>query len=109
MSITITKISSADRRYKLAPGEGADAVHRDPMYSYATTILHTDSKHVGTGLAFTLGGGNELVCSAIDQLAGVLVGREIEELMADFGTVQTKDCGPSFVSLAWAAQGCGTF
>jgi L-fuconate dehydratase len=38
-------------------------------------------------LAFTLGGGNELVCRAIELLAEALVGREIEELMADFGQI----------------------
>ena len=38
-------------------------------------------------MAFTLGGGNDLVCRAIDDLARILIGREIEDLMADFGAV----------------------
>jgi L-fuconate dehydratase len=52
--------------------------------------LHTeqpDAAHTGIGLAFTLGGGNDLVCRAIEALAEQLVGREIEELMADLGRV----------------------
>jgi L-fuconate dehydratase len=41
----------------------------------------------GTGLVLTLGAGNRLVCDAIELLGQTLVGREIEELMADFGSV----------------------
>jgi L-fuconate dehydratase len=52
------------------------------------TRLQTDRLIEGTGLAFTLGGGNDLVCQAIDALGQSLVGRDVEELMADFGAVQ---------------------
>lgn len=38
----------------------------------------------GTGLAFTLGGGNETVTAAISALAEPLVGLDIETIMADF-------------------------
>jgi len=65
-----------------------DAVHSAPEYSYAVTLLETDSAHTGSGLAFTLGGGNDLVCRAIETLAAPLVGREIGEVMAEFGAVQ---------------------
>ena len=41
-----------------------------------------------SGLAFTLGDGNELVCAAIAYYAQHLVGRDIEELMSDFGSLQ---------------------
>ena len=87
---TITKISTLDARFKLQPGEGADSVHSDPVYSYAVTKLETDGKLSGTGLAFTLGGGNDLVCAVIDELAKPLIGREIEELMNEWGEVQRK-------------------
>ena len=68
-------------------GEGADAIHTEPIYSYAVARLETDGPDTGIGLAFTIGGGNLLVCEAIEALAEPLVGREIEELMADFGQV----------------------
>ncbi|MDG2125219.1 MAG: enolase C-terminal domain-like protein, partial [Verrucomicrobiales bacterium] len=42
----------------------------------------------GRGIAYTLGGGTALVGRGIELLGDVLVGREIEELMADFGAVQ---------------------
>ncbi|MCY4020485.1 MAG: mandelate racemase [Chloroflexi bacterium] len=87
MSIAISGIETRDLRFTLEEGAGADSVHSNPQYSYAVTQLKTTGKLSGIGLAFTLGGGNDLVCRAIDDLAGVLVGREIEALMADFGRV----------------------
>src|SRR4029079_3830852 len=76
-----------DKRYQLDNGVGSDAIHRDPVYSYAVTELIDDSGHVGTGFAFTLGQGNELVCQAAAFYAQQLKGKDIEELMSDFGTV----------------------
>lgn len=49
--------------------------------------LKTDTALDGVGIAFTLGSGNDLVCKAIEYLSEELVGREIHELMDDFGTV----------------------
>jgi L-fuconate dehydratase len=89
-SIVIKRIETHDIRYKLESGEGADSVHSDPEYSYAVTKLVTDEGVSGIGLAFTLGGGNDLVCQAIDVLSTILVGREIESLMAEFGQVYAQ-------------------
>ena len=86
-SFVIQQISTFDARYQLPPGAGADSIHSDPEYSYAVTVLQTTQGKQGIGLAFTLGGGNDLVCRAIEELASSLVGREIEELMADFASV----------------------
>lgn len=86
-SITVAAAKSRDLRFTLEAGAGADSVHSNPQYSFAVTQLRTDSGHVGIGLVLTLGGGNDLVCRAIDELAQILIGREIEALMADFGAV----------------------
>jgi len=86
----ITGFRTADVRYELPAGAGTDAVHTDPLYGYAVTILESDDGSVGTGLNYTLGAGTELVCSAINLLAGTVVGREIEELMSGFGEVQRQ-------------------
>jgi len=83
----IKKIEITDRRFPLGKGSGSDAIHRDPIYSYAVTHLIDDSGHTGTGLAFTLGEGNDLVCKAAQFYAEQLKGKDIEELMADFGTL----------------------
>ncbi len=84
-STTICSIETRDARFPLHGGAGADAVHSDPVYAYAVTLLHSDSAQTGVGLAFTLGAGNDLVCEAIRLLAQPLAGRAIEDLMADFG------------------------
>ncbi|MBS1605817.1 MAG: mandelate racemase [Bacteroidetes bacterium] len=83
----IKQVSVADRRFPLQGGAGSDAIHKNPVYSYAVTQLIDDSGLTGTGLAFTLGEGNELVCQAAAFYAQRLKGRDIEELMKDFGAV----------------------
>ena len=83
----ITKITIKDKRFPLISGAGSDAIHRDPIYSYAVTELTDDSGITGTGLAFTLGEGNDLVCKAAAFYAERLKGKDIEELMAGFGSL----------------------
>lgn len=96
---TITAIDTADRRFALPAGDGSDSVHTNPTYSYAVTELRTDAGMTGTGLAFTLGGGNDLVTQAIALLSAPLVGREIEALMADFG--ETLNALANHPQLRW--------
>ena len=86
----ITSIRADDLRFPLGSGAGSDAIHREPIYSYAVTLLEDDSGHVGTGIAFTLGAGNDLVCRAAEFLAKSLKGCDIEDLMADFGNWQRR-------------------
>jgi L-fuconate dehydratase len=83
----IYKTAVKDARYPLDGSAGSDAIHRDPVYSYAVTELIDDNGLTGTGFAFTLGEGNELVCKAAQYYSQKLVGRDIEETMADFGTL----------------------
>ncbi|GAA0546165.1 enolase C-terminal domain-like protein [Chitinophaga japonensis] len=82
----ISDFATFDARFPLGAGAGSDAIHRNPVYSYAVTQLKDDGGHTGTGLAFTLGQGNELVCRAAAFYAEQLKGHDIEELMADFGS-----------------------
>lgn len=86
----IKKINVQDARFKLEKGVGSDAIHQDPIYSYAVTNLIDDSGIVGTGFAFTLGEGNDLVCKAADFYAQQLVGKDIEEIMDSFGLLFNK-------------------
>ena len=86
----ITSIATRDVRYDIGTEAGSDAIHRDPTYSYAVTLLADDSGQTGSGLAFTLGEGNDLVCKAAAFLAQSLKGCDIEEVMADFGRLQNK-------------------
>jgi L-fuconate dehydratase len=83
----IQKISTRDTRFLIGHGHGSDAIHKDPIYSYAVTELHDDKGRVGIGLAFTLGEGNQLVCEAARFYAQRLVGKSIEEIMSVFGAL----------------------
>lgn len=86
-TIVIKRASSSDVQFRLKEGAGSDAVHTTPIYAYAVCKLHTDQNIDGVGLAFTLGMGNNLVCQAIDYLVKHIEGREINELMSNFGQV----------------------
>jgi L-fuconate dehydratase len=86
-SVVIKKASSSDVQFELRDGAGSDAVHTTPIYAYAVCKLQTDASLEGTGLAFTLGKGNDLVCKAIEYLVKHVEGREINALMANFGQV----------------------
>ncbi len=86
----IHSVEVLDKRFIMPEGAGSDATHTNPQYAYAVCVLKTDSSVQGIGLAFTLSAGNDLVCKAIQYLSENLAGREIEELMADFGTTYRK-------------------
>ncbi len=88
MSATITGYGTCDARFPLEHGAGSDAVHRDPVYSYAVTQLRDSAGRTGTGLAFTLGEGNQLVCQAAEIYAARLLGQGIDDIMGRFGAVQ---------------------
>jgi L-fuconate dehydratase len=63
--------------------DGSDAMNPDPDYSAAYVVLETDSPHQGHGLTFTIGRGNEIVCTAVRALAPLVVGRTLESFAAD--------------------------
>jgi hypothetical protein len=55
-----------------------------------------------TGIVLTLGQGNQLVCGAIELLGKGLLGKDIEKLMADFGTVTQRPA--QHPQLRWARK-----
>lgn len=81
----IHTLGARDARFALEPGEGSDAVHSNPQYSFAVTRLGLENGIEGTGLVLTMGLGNDLVCRTIEMLGMQLIGANIEELMASFG------------------------
>ncbi|WP_236980757.1 enolase C-terminal domain-like protein [Membranihabitans maritimus] len=84
-TVVIKKVLSVDKRFKLQNGAGTDAIHTGSYYAYSVCRLVTDGESEGIGLAFTLGEGNQLVCDAIVYLAKYVEGKEIGELMSNFG------------------------
>src|SRR3954468_18845170 len=63
--------------------DGSDAMNPDPDYSAAYVVLKTDAEYEGHGLTFTIGRGNEIVCTAVKALAPLVVGRTLESITAD--------------------------
>ena len=59
--------------------DGSDAMNPDPDYSAAYCILETDDPTLeGHGLTFTIGRGNDVVCAAIEALAPLIEGLELD-------------------------------
>jgi L-fuconate dehydratase len=86
----IHSVRSFDARYALPAGAGSDAVHSESEYCLAVTLLEAKPGLTGSGIVLTLGEGNRIVCELIDLLTTELVGKEIEELMADFGAFSRR-------------------
>src|SRR6201996_7771429 len=81
----IRSVSTYDARFPLPSGAGTDSIHATSEYCLAVTLLATENGLTGSGFVLTLGSGNELVCKAIEMLAAPLAGRNIDEIMSDFG------------------------
>ena len=64
---------------------GSDPRHLAPNYSCAIPILRTDSGLEGRALVFTLGDGTEIQRAAIEALRPYVVGRSLEEFIAEPG------------------------
>ncbi|KZS93919.1 enolase C-terminal domain-like protein [Sistotremastrum niveocremeum HHB9708] len=87
-SIKITGHRINDVRFPTSlTGDGTDAMNTECDYSSAYVTLLTDSSDglVGHGMTFTIGRGNDIVCTAIKEVANRLVGKEIESLFSDMG------------------------
>ena len=79
----ITGLEIVDLRFPTSlTGDGTDAVHKDPDYSAAYVILHTDGGLEGHGFTFTIGRGNEVCAEAIRAFAPLVVGRDVDEIFA---------------------------
>ena len=91
-STTITGFTVHDVRFPTSELlDGSDAMNPDPDYSAAYVALHTDDPSLtGYGMTFTIGRGNDLCCAAIDSLAELVVGRSLDELRADLGSIATR-------------------
>ena len=64
---------------------GSDPRHLAPNYSCAITVLRTDAGREGRSLVFTIGAGTEIQKAAIEALRPFIVGRDLEEFIAEPG------------------------
>lgn len=84
---TITGLRALDLRFPTSQAlDGSDAMNPDPDYSAAYVVLETDTPGLeGHGLTFTIGRGNEIVCTAIAALRHLVVGLDMARVAADMG------------------------
>ncbi|MGI5141781.1 MULTISPECIES: L-fuconate dehydratase [unclassified Streptomyces] len=69
--------------------DGSDAMNPDPDYSAAYLVLRTDAAEglEGHGFTFTIGRGNEVQVAAIEALRGHVVGRDVDTICDDPGSL----------------------
>src|SRR6185295_15130739 len=80
----ITSLDTYDVRFPTSRHlDGSDAMNPFPDYSAAYVVVRTSAGRVGYGLAFTVGRGNDVQVAGIAALAPLVVGRPVEELLAD--------------------------
>ena len=80
--------------------DGSDAMNPDPDYSAAyLTIGSSALPERGHASVFTIGRGNDVQVSALDTLREVITGRDVDELLADMGSVYRELTGDS--QLRW--------
>ncbi|MFI6091206.1 L-fuconate dehydratase [Streptomyces sp. NPDC051218] len=101
-SARITAVDTHDVRFPTSRDlDGSDAMNPDPDYSAAYVILRTDADDglEGHGFTFTIGRGNDVQVAAIESLRHHVLGRSVEELCADPGTLNRDLVGDS--QLRW--------
>lgn len=97
---TITGLSTHDLRFPTSDMlDGSDAMNPDPDYSAAYVVLETDSGAEGHGLTFTIGRGNEICVAALNALAPLLIGRDLDGITQDMGRFWRHITGDS--QLRW--------
>jgi L-fuconate dehydratase len=82
--LKICDLETIDLRFPTSrTSAGTDAMHPDPDYSAAYVILKTDADVEGHGFTFTIGRGNEICVEAIRAFRPLVVGRTLEEIVAE--------------------------
>ena len=100
MPITITEVVARDIRFPTSLDlSGSDAMNEAPDYSAAYVILKTDGELEGHGMTFTIGRGNELCVAAINALAPLVEGENLESFAKDMGAFWGRITGDS--QLRW--------
>ncbi|MFI8949810.1 enolase C-terminal domain-like protein [Streptomyces sp. NPDC053750] len=98
----ITDLDVVDIRFPTSRElDGSDAMNPDPDYSAAYVILRSDAADglEGHAFAFTIGRGNDVQTTAIAALRDHVVGRSVEAVCTDPGSVGRALTGDS--QLRW--------
>ena len=79
--------------------DGSDAMNPDPDYSAAYVVVRTSDGDEGHGFVFTIGRGNDVQAAAIAALQHLVVGLDVEAVLADMGGFARRLSGDS--QLRW--------
>lgn len=85
----IIALEAKDIRFPTSrDGVGSDAMNQDPDYSAAYVTLRTDDPDglEGQSLVFTIGRGNEVQTSALNALARLVIGLDLEDVLYGLGS-----------------------
>jgi L-fuconate dehydratase len=92
----VTSVDTFDVRFPTSRHrDGSDAMNPFPDYSAAYIVLRTTSGAEGHGLVFTVGRGTEIEVAALRSLAGMVVGKAVDDLVNDPGALARQLIGDS--------------
>ena len=83
----ITDVAIHDIRFPTSlEAHGSDAMHKDPDYSAAYVVITVSGLAPrGHGHTFTVGRGNEIICSSIRAILPLVLGKSLLEVYTKFG------------------------
>jgi len=97
---TIVEFDTRDVRFPTSvQRDGSDAMNPFPDYSAAYLVVRTDTGEEGHSLVFTVGRGNDVQTSAVKALEPLVVGRDVDDMLADIGAFGRSLSGDS--QLRW--------
>ena len=103
----IESIDVEDIRFRFPElGHGSDAINPHTDYSNPYVTL-TSNNGAGVGIGFSLGRGNEQICSAVKELAPLVIGKSLDEVLFNFGEFKWILSNP--VQSRWIAPGAGPY
>ena len=106
-SVHIDAVEVEDIRFRFPwLGHGSDAINPHTDYSNPYVIVHSEDGE-GVGIGFSLGRGNDMICQAVNEIADLVIGRSLEEVIFDFGRFKWILSNP--VQSRWIAPGAGPY
>ncbi|NBR77083.1 MAG: fuconate dehydratase, partial [Actinobacteria bacterium] len=87
-------------------GSGSDASNAHTVYSNPYVVLRDSDGMDGVGIGFTLGKGNEHVCSAVEELFPLIQGCRLDDVFHDFRHFWRRLANPS--QSRWLGPYCGS-
>jgi L-fuconate dehydratase len=105
--VRIEKVMVEDIRFRFpAMGSGSDAINPHTDYSNPYVTVRTNGG-IGVGIGFSLGRGNELIVAGVRELAPMVEGERLEDVVQDFARFWWLLANP--VQARWIAPNAGPY